>query len=227
MLENFKSTLSAEGYQNILLQVNTAMREILDKLTPLKPGTERGKMAHELIDEQNVKYADATTTCQKGCAYCCHLEVEITEDDAEVVADAIIRGNLSYDKKRLQAQAERANKADIWLKGAIPDNRCVLLDESGSCRIYEDRPTTCRKHAVFGPAKDCAELSESLNVRLIPMNEIIMSVHTNLPGHTFGTFPKLVHAALEKRKGIKPIEPEDSSIEVVVIKPPTRHTNHN
>lgn len=201
MFEHYKATLSPEGYQHIVAEVDTAMKAMIAKLTPLAPGIERGKVAHALIDEQNNLYADVATTCQKGCAYCCHLEVEITEDDAEVVADAIIKGNLAYDKNRLQAQAARANKADIWLKGAIPDNRCVLLDESGSCRIYEDRPSTCRKHAVFGPAKDCAELSETLNVRLIPMNEIILSAHTNIEGHSFGTFPKLVHAALEKRLG--------------------------
>lgn len=199
MLADFQSTLSPEGYEDIVAQVDTAMQAATATLAPLRPGAERGKVAHALIDEQNVHHAEVAVTCQKGCAYCCHLEVEITEDDAELVADAIINGKLSYDAEKLQAQAARADKADIWLKGAIAENRCIMLDASGSCRIYEHRPSTCRKHAVLGPAKDCAELSESLRVRLIPMNEIIMSAHTSLPGHSFGPFAKLVHAALKKR----------------------------
>jgi Fe-S-cluster containining protein len=87
-------------------------------------------------------------SCQRGCAYCCHLRVEIRPHDAFVLAHHI-QTKFNTDQRaraiaRIEANLQRiaALTAEQHIRAGIP---CALLDE-GVCSVYDGRPVTCRKY---------------------------------------------------------------------------------
>jgi len=66
--------------------------------------------------------------CRRGCAACCIDELSVLE----VEADRIRRNHVT-----LLRDTE-----------PHPAGRCAFLDESMSCRIYDDRPYVCRTQGL-------------------------------------------------------------------------------
>lgn len=91
------------------------------------------------------KYVATFATCQKGCNYCCHYDVQITSFEAEY----------------------------IYLKTGIPHNPdtphtfnnekpCPFLASDGQCGIYQFRPMVCRTFHAVGDPKNCAPGKDQL-----------------------------------------------------------------
>lgn len=83
--------------------------------------------------------------CGKGCSPCCHLFVAVPPGVAEAIAAHIdahfepaARAQLLL---RLEAAAGMAAAAAAPQALRLP---CALLDDGGSCTIYEVRPLSCR-----------------------------------------------------------------------------------
>lgn len=86
--------------------------------------------------------------CKVGCALCCHLKVEVTKPEMEIIMDflsALPENKLAEIKSRLGAIKHRTNTLD-------PENyaakmiHCPYLGEDNLCAIYEARPYHCRQH---------------------------------------------------------------------------------
>jgi Fe-S-cluster containining protein len=227
-LKLHESNLPETEYQDLLAETDRLIQVHMDILGQYQAGATRAQRTQELIDQQNLNYSHVAVSCAKGCGACCHLEVEIMEDDADRLAEAILSRGLSIDEERLRDQASRPRQDAAWAKGAVPANRCVMLDENNGCRVYDSRPSTCRKHAVITPAENCEVLGATPVPRLIPMNEIIMSASINLPGHQFGSYSKLLSKALEKRRNIEQVhalsfvEDPVKAVEVAEVAPELR-----
>lgn len=78
--------------------------------------------------------------CQKGCAHCCAIDVDVSKVEALYIAK-----NTPYTMvgrtKRIRAKYR---------------NYCPMLDqETGSCTIYEYRPLFCRTAFAFDNPEYC------------------------------------------------------------------------
>lgn len=94
--------------------------------------------ADEIGEEMNVKnYA----VCQKGCAYCCKIPVEITSIEAALISRETSKIINSYSTiKKLKKNY----------------SYCPFLDKSNaSCTIYSVRPLACRSFYSIDHYKYC------------------------------------------------------------------------
>lgn len=82
--------------------------------------------------------------CQRGCAHCCYLDVDVTLIEALYLAKKT--GNLTVidRNERLRAKYE------------VGHNYCQFLDKNtGTCTVYEYRPLACRSFMAFDNPKFC------------------------------------------------------------------------
>ena len=134
-------------------------------------------------------------SCRKGCAGCCHYEIEITNDEAELLKQ-LVQNGLPIARDRLDEQAARERKSADWGRFWNPGNRCVFLGKNGECRVYAERPAICRKHLVTTPAEACTTPGDSVSPVHVLMAEILLSAALSIDGVTFSSLPKMLHAAL-------------------------------
>ena len=86
--------------------------------------------------------------CERGCAYCCHLRVEIRPHEAFVLAQHIqTKVSVAQRARAIERIEENLKRitpltAEQHIRAGIP---CALLEE-GVCSVYEGRPATCRKY---------------------------------------------------------------------------------
>ena len=106
--------------------------------------------AQQIIDEQ-MEISDMKVECHKGCSLCCQINVDITEDEAELLVKHVADARIDIDINKL----ERQSKADAWLKQTAEDRKCQFLDKDGACKVYEYRPMNCRRHLVITEPELC------------------------------------------------------------------------
>ena len=134
-------------------------------MSPMTPDTYR-----RLLDRLQSWFADGRRAagglvpCRDGCSACCHGPFDISVADAELIGLAVDR--LPGDARaavvrRAEALLERMRAIEPdWtrpyavdslgeerfdrLTDALAAEPCPLLDDTGRCRIYADRPLVCR-----------------------------------------------------------------------------------
>ena len=92
-------------------------------------------------------------TCRKGCAHCCSQIVAISAIEAALLARAIRDNFLSIDMAKLERQQVRNDAT--WLELSPEDRTCVFLGEGNLCRVYDDRPASCRKYFSISDPSAC------------------------------------------------------------------------
>ena len=111
---------------------------------------------HMLVDESMTRNAkapiQADVKCRRGCNACCHLHVDVYENEAALLVMAIDDG-LAIDRERLARQAGKT--LETWAELSPSDRRCVFNDAAGDCTVYEYRPVACRKYQVVTPPEHC------------------------------------------------------------------------
>lgn len=145
------------------------------------PGPDRARALHRSIDkcvkESFLKHPEdrASIPCQKGCSHCCQFEVFVNEDET-LLLEELVRSGISIDMDRLKIQAETP---DFY---SLPKETrsCVFLGEGGVCRVYEDRPASCRKHFVRTPVELCKDISNNVEHMILSKAEMITSGAMNL-----------------------------------------------
>lgn len=108
------------------------------------------RMYGRLADLQSdvIKRHQVKTECERGCAYCCHLRVEIRPHEAFVLANYIQTRFSAAQREQALARIEENLKRisplppEQHIRAGIP---CALLQD-GACSVYEGRPATCRKY---------------------------------------------------------------------------------
>lgn len=97
----------------------------------------------QVVAAENVKIA-----CARGCAYCCHLRVEVRPHEVFVLAQHIQATFDDASRAKVLAKLDENVRriavlsAEQHIRAGIP---CALL-EDGVCSVYEGRPATCRKY---------------------------------------------------------------------------------
>ena len=107
---------------------------------------------HARVDEvvaETVRGHGVKLACDRGCAYCCSMRVEVEPYEAFHLA-AWLRRNFTPQRlaevlDRLRANAARARELGKQgrMQASIP---CALLGDDGACTAYEARPAQCRRY---------------------------------------------------------------------------------
>ncbi|MBL4576548.1 MAG: YkgJ family cysteine cluster protein [Opitutaceae bacterium] len=113
---------------------------------------------HKLIDLEVGENMDSEmgrrVQCKKGCAFCCNIHVDATDDEADLLSAYMKHENIEIDKEKLQRQSnyDREN----WHSQPFEDWSCVFVDDNTkSCKVYEHRPASCRKLLVLSAPQLC------------------------------------------------------------------------
>lgn len=117
-------------------------------------------------------------SCKKGCSFCCHINVDIYDDEAEVILNYCKKNNIAIDVDYLKKQAEFK---DLRSHARNELSACVFL-KNGLCSIYPVRPIACRKFAVISPPAKC-EAAHNTSEVLIYFDlhiEVLASAFANI-----------------------------------------------
>lgn len=202
LIEQYKVALPADQSASFENEVLRRIEQMMAHLMSFEAGVSRGREVQRLVDVEVAATSDIKVSCHKGCGACCHLEVQITNDDAEVLRESLLNG-LKIDMDRLQELSQRRKNDPLWRAGAAPMNRCVFLGSDNACRTYENRPAVCRKLSVVSPAIDCATIGAFPQPVMIPMAEIIISAALSIEGAKFGSLPSMLQASLDQAKSLE------------------------
>jgi uncharacterized protein len=172
---DYEGRLAAEVFEQFLESVHEELQKASQEILSASPGVMRALKLHELVEAEIAEGADLKVSCFKGCSACCHMEVEITSYEAEVLKQLLEEG-MSIDRVRLQQQSQRAVQDPAWREGLRNEvNKCVFLDHEGACRIYENRPVMCRRHSVTSPAEACETVDGKIVLRYFPKVDLLIS----------------------------------------------------
>lgn len=94
---------------------------------------------HRLIDKYTAKHA---ITCHKGCDKCCHISVNVFEDELYLIKEYVLKNSLPTYHTKLGA--------------------CRFLQDK-SCLIYEIRPISCRNH-ITPKGANCKNLDKAPHI---------------------------------------------------------------
>jgi Fe-S-cluster containining protein len=194
-----------KAYAKYLLE---AIYSIYKYLLPLVPDI-RLAVAYSVIDRavEQAKVEDPETwkqvPCKAGCSACCHINVSINSDEAKYLADKIRNGLVDIDYDRLNKQAatgvghdsKRASN-DTFNKLSYEDRACIFLGKDKKCRVYEDRPASCRKWHIVGDPEDCKKLDHFGGIAVAKRAEVVTSAMFNI-GET-GRLPAMIKRELDK-----------------------------
>lgn len=191
-----RGLLPPADFEGMLGAIRSAFAKYTTKLQSSLPGTERAIVLHQLVERELAPASQFPISCRKGCTACCHYEVEITRDEADLLTVLVLDG-CTVDRERLGIQAARERKSPDWLRFGHPDNRCVFLGDDGACRIYENRPASCRKLLVTTPPEACGTAGATVVPVQLLLVEIILSAALSLPDAEYASLPKLLAHSLD------------------------------
>jgi uncharacterized protein len=195
-LEQHQAILAPAQFAELIANIQSIFAKYTAKLLEFKPGIERGTAVHRMMERELKAATPLAMSCHKGCSGCCHYEVEITRNEAEILRSVVQRG-VPIDYKRLHLQASRERRSPEWRRFGSPENRCVFLGSDGACQVYEERPSICRKHLVTTPAANCTTDGATVLPIQVLLAEILLSAELSIEGNVFGSLAKMLEAALE------------------------------
>lgn len=187
--------LSEADFAGFIGAVRSAFQKYTKKLLEFSPGADRAEALHILLDREIARVGPLVVSCTKGCCGCCHYEIETTNDEAALLA-AAVRAGCAVDRDRLNQQAGREPRSPKWLEFWSADNRCVFLDADGACRVYDDRPASCRKHLVTSPPEACTTVGGAVVPLQLLLVEVLVSAAVSIPETSFASLPKMLLAEL-------------------------------
>jgi Fe-S-cluster containining protein len=108
------------------------------------------------------------SSCKKGCSECCHLRVDTTAIEADMIQRHVKEHFDHMDKLKLVSRIRENGKyypeprtfgeeypgdlAEGYFQRHIP---CPFLSKERACTIYEVRPLLCRTYIVFSNPQQC------------------------------------------------------------------------
>lgn len=198
-----KSTFELLRNQPEFLKITETMITHLNKI---KSSLERARFVHNVVDEYNQKIfshpiVKELMPCKAGCTGCCHTQVSVTEDEAELLAHNISNG-VEIDYKLLEHQSLAGNDTRAFFGIPYKERRCVFLDDQGACKVYKDRPSVCRTNAVLGDAAQCDTSTNSGDgaLRLVKTQEADMAiVGAFAVAKESGTLPMMLSKVLKAK----------------------------
>jgi len=155
--------------------------------------------------------AQAPVACSKGCSICCHVAVPTSMPELfsmiagqrDALADSAMQ-RLSVALGDAVTRATGLSNRDRY-RDRIP---CALLDESGACSVYPDRPVACRTW-LSSRVSECRSAFEARDPdRAVRMNSGVVAASN---GIAFGLWTGLNEHGLDGR----PIKLMDGALAVL------------
>ncbi len=204
------------------IRYSSLTNNIIDKLKGTRSFFERAKFFHREVDSalksviENNFVADKIT-CKKGCTHCCYTQVSVTQDEAEMLAEKIIKKSADVDNEvksigsilsdgfditKLYLQAQSLNSAEKWYRLEFDKRRCVFLNAENFCSVYEDRPAVCRTNYVLSDSQKCStEDGIEHPVRLVSTTDADMVIVGGFVASVEnGALPFMLWKAIKKLK---------------------------
>lgn len=131
---------------------------------------------HERIDDhvsnmiERGKKEGQTTSCGKGCGFCCFQKVDITSDEALLLNEFIEEENIELDEEVMTKQTA-CKDAKEYMELSAKDRKCIFLDNDMSCKVYQYRPGSCRTVLVISDPKDC-DTEENRKGQIVRLNAL-------------------------------------------------------
>lgn len=166
---------------------------------------ERARFVHEMIDHEMTELfkneaVQRLTACKKGCAACCHTQVSVTEDEADLLAKRVMDG-AALNWANLYKQKNAGDKFQEFMNISYNERRCVFLKDDQTCSVYEDRPSVCRTNAVVGTKEQCDTQNGQMQTQQIlntyNADMIIMGAYIN--SHENGALPNMLWKKLQEK----------------------------
>jgi Fe-S-cluster containining protein len=156
---------------------------VIEHLKKISSPTERARFIHHVVDDYNREIfshpmVQKFLPCKVGCSACCHTQVGITEDEAELLAERIYEGT-KIDHVLLQNQMKVGNNPEEFYQLSHDNRKCIFLGSDDSCQVYNDRPSVCRTNAVLGEASQCSpqeDETEPQTLRLLKTEQSDMAI---------------------------------------------------
>lgn len=204
--EHFSKAID-QGQVNVYRVIKT-IKSVQETLMGLANPIDRARFINRITDGALAQWKrkDPETMkmipCKANCSACCHMTVDITDDEAELLADLIINNKVQVDLDRLKAQAKvpySKEPKDDWFKTPWAARACPFLGHDGNCRVYEDRPHTCRKWFIAEPTNEmCKEEDGAGMLAFSPQAEAIAAAANSFDVEG-GRLATKVHAVLVRR----------------------------
>lgn len=107
---------------------------------------------------ERLERADCCVACDRGCDWCCYLNVPIAGLEAQVIADWIAELPMVQRRLILERLAQTLGQLELINPGDRLGHKipCAFLEPDGTCGIYSVRPATCRSH-YSTCAADCQQ----------------------------------------------------------------------
>lgn len=210
LFERIKILQGADVAQSMIRQrMGLIYKEYLD-LKRLPGGSARARIIHKRIDKAIAgKFRTDPDTKSITCTHCpilgacCHINTDITKDEAELLAQRIREG-VQIDMKRLEMQANingegsDKDRVDSWGTLSFEERACIFLAKDGKCNVYDDRPAACRKWFVAEKEPTCGDIDSGGMIYVFHWAEIIASAALNLQSKESGRLPNLILRELKK-----------------------------
>ncbi len=177
---------------------------ISSNLALISDNLTRAKVVHAIVDEFNKEtFAHPLVAqlcpCKVSCNDCCHTQVSITNEEADLLVHRIQNG-ISIDQKRLRIQMKAGNDSAAFFKIRFEDRKCIFLSEDGSCSVYDDRPSVCRTNAVLGDASQCSTRESLQPTRLVKTPKSDIAIYAFFEkAESAGTLPFMIGTRLKKK----------------------------
>lgn len=90
-----------------------------------------------------------SVSCSRGCSFCCYQRISITKWEADYIVAHVKEYNPNMKLLEKQNLVENFDSLP-WA-----DQKCSLLNDDGTCSIYDKRPLICRTHNSTDDPKIC------------------------------------------------------------------------
>lgn len=186
-----------ERYADVVTAIKYYLQEHRRAKAECDDGPSVAAAFHRAMDEliTEAKQGDTPISCKKGCAYCCHIQVHTTPDEAELLLRYCAHAGIEIDWSRVDHQA----KVERWRQLDYKSRKCVFLGQDNTCQVYLHRPMACRKYMVGSPAEQCnSEKYPNGETMLLTANKAEMMASALFSANGSATLPKQLLKAKEQ-----------------------------